>query len=207
MGKQRDYVLHMLKPIAKKCLGLVCGNHEKVAEKFYDRALYGEIVAGIARYADKDPSELILTTGGFVVMRFQRKVGKSDGDRWPFSVYCHHGYGGGRLAGGHALTLERALGDVDADVIFMGHRHTRSIAEKIIISAGAGNRQHKTRYRLAAFIGGYLGAYVNPGKRGATDTYAERIGLPPKHLGTSPLMIKPSKREFVLYTGNMEGLD
>jgi len=54
MGAQRDYWIEMMRPIAGKCIGLVRGNHERAAERYYDRDIYGELVAAIAGAQDRD---------------------------------------------------------------------------------------------------------------------------------------------------------
>ena len=51
MKVERKHTVGLLSPIAKKCVGLLKGNHEWAAEKFYARDLYWEIVLGVAEAA------------------------------------------------------------------------------------------------------------------------------------------------------------
>lgn len=189
IGQQRDRVCEILKPIAGKCWGLINGNHEHAALQWYDRNIYWEIVTKIADYANKAPTELALTTQGFVCVRFRRKAGKS-GSSTKLVIYAFHGAGGGRLAGGHALTLERVLGDYQCNLALLGHRHVIQYVRKEITEPKGDGAVVKTRTGL--FCGSFLGAYIKPSGNGSlTDTYAERLGLPPKQTGCPRVVIKP----------------
>ena len=44
---QRDHFLDIVRPIASKCLGLICGNHELAIQQKFERDVYSEIVAGV----------------------------------------------------------------------------------------------------------------------------------------------------------------
>lgn len=123
MGAQIDRVVSMLKPITHKCVGLISGNHESAALKYYGRNVYWEIVKGINQGVARRPEDLALGVQGFVVLHFRRYTKNSSGNGWPLTIYAHHGYGGGRMPGGHALTLGRVLGNFECDIAFMGHRH------------------------------------------------------------------------------------
>lgn len=198
MGAQRDYWTELLRPIFPQCLGLIRGNHERAAEKYYDRAIYDEMVSAVAASQDKDFAELELGVQGFVVLKFRRQYGEGKqkyGGTRQVTMYCHHGYGGGRLPGGHALTLGRALGDYDCDLVLMGHRHQMQAVNKQLVSAGAHGGGALVRNKWGLFCGHYLNAYVTPSsEKTLTDSYAEEIGLPPSQLGTPMIEIKPDEK-------------
>jgi len=44
VGRQKEKFIEYVKPIAHKCLGLVCGNHELKIKDVYERNIYMEIV-------------------------------------------------------------------------------------------------------------------------------------------------------------------
>jgi hypothetical protein len=196
IGTQRDYMVAMLEPIIDKCLGLGCGNHEFAARNYIDRDIYGEIVAWLAQKQGVDPWELKLGVQGFVCIRFKRAYSNGDmGGTQTFRVYCHHGYGGGRLPGGDALALARVLGDYECDLALMGHRHKQQILPKQIVAPSATHGGvARMQTRMALFCGHWLNEYIIPAKDGALDTYAEEIGLPPAPTGTPEITIKPDER-------------
>lgn len=200
IGTQRDYAVSLLEPILDKCQGMVCGNHEYAALKYVDRDIYGELLAWIGQKRGIDPYDLRLGVQGFVVLRWRRGhvKGKRKGATSTMRIYCHHGFGGGRLPGGDALALGRVLGDYDCDLALMGHRHKQHILPKLIAGPSASHRGScRMITRLALFGGHYLNAYVTPSKEGSwIDTYAEEIGLPPAPLGTPLITIKPDERRI-----------
>lgn len=194
VGTQLDYSLELKKSIAGKCLGIVSGNHEEASLQYYDRDIYGAYVAAMAGYANKRPWELALGVQGFVRLSFKRGDPKAKGSSWPMIIYTHHGYGGGRLPGGHALALGRVLGDYDCDVALMGHRHVRLFADKTII--GAGQESWVKRYRSAHFVASYLDSYIIPSNQAnPVDTYAENKGLPPGPIGATVILVVPDDRD------------
>jgi hypothetical protein len=202
IGMQRDRVVEILSPIAKKCVGLVCGNHERAALDYADRDVYWEIVTLLSKAANVEPQKLALGVQGFVNLRFRRGTLGAYGGSWVMTLFTHHGFGGGRTPGGHALTLGRAMGDYDADLLLFGHRHVRQFVDKVIVAPG-----YKQRLKIAMFIPSYLGAYVKPSTDDKlTDTYAEMWGLPPQHLGTVPIIIKPDVRKMDVVFSSVAGI-
>ena len=193
MGGQVDYCINKLAPIAKKCLGLVKGNHEDAAVTWYARDVYYEIVKGISQAAGKPPESFILGTHGFINLSFRRHTGESSGGGWRMVIYTHHGYGGGRMEGGHALTLGRVLKHHDCDLALLGHRHVQQ--EITFYTAHPTKTGFYTRRRTAAFVPSYLRSFAGEGEQ---DTYAERAGYPPNGVGCLPIIIDPDARAFHL---------
>lgn len=198
MGQQRDYLVDMLAPIAHKCLGLIDGNHEDAAIRYYDRNIYGEIVTKIADIAGRPPPSLALGTQGFVIINWRRGTPDDWGGTWSMVVYCHHGYGGGRLPGAHALALGRILGDYECDLAMTGHRHIEQVLSKARVCPSGYGAKKKISY--AAFVASYLDTFIKPSSDTMPlDTYPERKGLPASKLGTFPIVIKPSDRRISLH--------
>ncbi len=192
MGVQMDYVASLLKPIASKCLGLVEGNHEWMAKKRYARDIYWELCRQMAAYAGVEPGALAVGASGFFLPTFVRKTGRTEGNNWRLRIFAHHGYGGGMLHGAHALTLGRVLGNYEADIALLGHRHVFSMVSNVI-STYKGNQ-----YRYGAFVPSYLGAKEDKPKNGKPfDSYAEQMGLPATPMGTFPIRIIPDERKVV----------
>lgn len=193
MMQQVDYVSEMLRPIAAKCLGLVKGNHEEEAVNHYDRDVYWSIVRNMAGFIGKEPHELALGVEGFVVLNFRRRSGDSQGHSlYRFTIYTHHGAGGGRLPGGHALALGRVLGDYECDLALLGHRHVKQMVSKMIVTSKG------TREAVGLFVPSYLQSYLPPRKvnKKITNSYAQLKMLPPLPIGTMPIHIIPNEGRF-----------
>jgi hypothetical protein len=206
IGYQTKRYLKYVKPIAHKILGVVKGNHEQTAEKHYARDIYGHIVSRLAKASRKKAPELELGYQGFVWIRF---VDKANGALiWEFKMYCNHGYGGGRLPGGHALALNRAVGDYHGiDFVAMGHRHVRVYLDKTFASP---SMEGSADFHLAQalFVPSYLNAYVEvSSKHRPVDTYPESLGLPPQHLGSVPIRINPFEKQVKVILSNKHGLE
>lgn len=197
VGTQRDYAIALLEPIADKCLAMIEGNHERAALDWYDRNIYAELCKPIAHKAKRTAEALMLGVQGYVKLNFAYRPLKAKGCFWSMTAYCHHGFGGGRLPGGHALALGRVLGDYDCDIAFMGHRHVRQHVEKAVTRVRRGKVE--LHERVGAFVASYLDSYIIPSSdRQPIDSYAEHKGLPPGPVGASMLMIEPNAREFHL---------
>lgn len=202
MGIQADYFVELFRPIWHKCLALGSGNHEFMSERFYARNIYMEIVRKAAPLVGIAPQDLALGVSGFVNLKFRRGTPDSYGSTWVLSIFQHHGYGGGMLAGGHALALERALGNIDADLLLFGHRHVSAYVDKVITKADPASGGWKQRHRVGMFSPSYLNTWIEPSKgSGQTDSYAERAGYPPKTLGARPILISPDKQKFAVLMG------
>ena len=124
---QADAIIDKLRPIRQKCFALIEGNHEWHLPKFGAQDVMAYIAGslgtpnlgpqgyiGIDVYYKKDLDE----KGG------KRRL---SGPRYTVTVYGHHGYGGGRLAGSSALELQRQVMGAKADIYMFGHRHSSVI--------------------------------------------------------------------------------
>lgn len=197
MGVQVEHAARLVEPIAAKCLGLGVGNHEFQADKHYGRQVYWEMVQHIAHAAKVPPETLAYGVHGFLAITFRRGHESSYGNSWQFIIYAHHGFGGGRLPGGHALTLGRVLSDYHCDLALMGHRHVLQIVPKMITMPGKVTAT--TRQAFGIFMPSYLGQYIDPMSNGKPiDTYPELFGLPATPLGAFPVIVHPLERRISL---------
>lgn len=122
---QRDRFLDLTRPIWGQCLALVAGNHEGSVLRHYERDVFRELVGAIQPTSAEPDVPLALEYEGYLRLRFVRPVVVRDKGQPSVTLdaYLHHGYGGGRLMGGKALTLGREAGWHDVDLIIMGHTH------------------------------------------------------------------------------------
>jgi hypothetical protein len=197
MGAEVDYVIKKFAPIADKCLWLGDGNHEDAAITWYARNVYWEIVKGVASAAKKPPEQLALGVHGFVCLHFRRTAKESSGSGWRLTFYTHHGYGGGIMYGGHALTLGRVMDKFDCDIALLGHRHVEDYTPGYNVTPM--RYGVRTRKRMGFFVASYLNSYIIPSRPDAgklTDTYAEKKGYPPSTIGTFPIIISPNERSY-----------
>ena len=195
---QLDYLRDELltAPLCRKVIAVLSGNHEGSPDQFQGAGLYRQIVKHVAQHKDVPPASIALGYRGFLSLQFRRvnSTGSSGGG-WSLTAFLTHGHGGGKLAGGHALELERMLGRFDADVILMGHRHTEAYVP-LVSSRVMGTRIVQTK-RIAMLIAGYLGGGGEKAKDEIpSTTYDELKGYYPTTRGTTPILIDPNDRLF-----------
>jgi hypothetical protein len=193
LGAQKRHWVDMFKPIAHKCLAILSGNHETSVLKHSERDIYDELCTEVANASGINPGEIKLGYGGFLQLVFLRR-GKGKGNRYALNFYVHHGYGGGRKAGGHALALEDIMLTYDADIYLMGHRHVRQTVESLRIGPDIA-RGHAQRKRVGIFSGSYLNSLLEVDGQ-VIDTYALRKGLRPQPLGCTYIEVRPDKKFF-----------
>ena len=124
---QVDKITECLNPIASKCIAVLCGNHEGMILKHYERNVYSDILTDI-KDAGNITTQIGVGYGGFVRLKFDRGNHTST-----LMLFAQHGYGGGRKQGGNILNTGDSLGNYDCDIFWTGHRHrchlhTKSVA-------------------------------------------------------------------------------
>lgn len=208
IGAQLDRFVEIFRSVSHKILAMVEGNHERAAVKYYDRDPYKRYTRQLAMFGEQEAYDIQLGYQGFIVIRL-KKDGKT---LMQVPIYLNHGYGGGRLAGGHALTMERVLGDYGGIALaLMGHRHTRTYVEKYIpfpnLRSGGVDYEH----RQGLFGYSYLRSYIRPGNYKSSarpvDTYAEQFGLPPKPVGGNLIRFDIPEKKITIELANKPGFN
>jgi predicted phosphodiesterase len=180
---QSDRFLDIVEPIAHKCLGLVEGNHERAIEKYYERSIYSDIVAGIkTRGGFPLEHQLAFGYSGWLMLHFYR----SEDDRRCslVRVSLHHGFVGGRLAGAKALSMERWLWTHDCDLAIFGHSHNTMVQVESVESVRGERVVHDHR------IGLYSGTFMDGGAR-----YSEVKGYLPLPITQPHIILTPGAAE------------
>jgi hypothetical protein len=181
--------------LADKLLAVVEGNHEASMRRYQELDGYLSL---IERIRGRNATPLALGPSGFLVLRFKRMTGDEQqtvGSTFTVVVYLDHGWGGGDLAGGVNLKLERTMDRFDADVFLMGHHH------KVTTHTNPGRvRPTKalTIEQSPPKIGAICGTFVR-GRADGHDSYAEWKGLRPSPVSTDIVLeVVPDKRQVNL---------
>lgn len=177
----------MIEPIASKCLGLLCGNHESAITRHYERDAYREVVRLVKALGGfGQDHKLALGYYGWLALSFFYSDKRTGGSR-QFKLNLHHGFGGGKLSGSKALNLERWLWTHEADLVIFGHTHSRLSGPVGVEYLDRGNK-----VRIKERKGVYSGTFL----RGNTpehdaNTYPEVKGMLPMAHGHIMVEIVP----------------
>jgi len=187
--QQADRFLEITEPIADKCIALIRGNHEDTIARHTERDVYQDLVAGIRERITPQPGRLGLGYCGYIRLRLLRGGVQS----WALDIFCHHGWGGGRLAGAKALKLERALARYTADLVMIGHWHTRQTVPGATIALNRRGTRVQHAQRRGLVTGHWLQGYTQD-----TETYVERAGYPPSPVGCPVVELRPADNSIRL---------
>ena len=180
---QTDRFLEFTKPIAHKCLALVEGNHEEHIKLRYENSVYDTIVTEMKRNGGmraKDP--LGIGYYGWLILRFMRT---DDKIRSKVKINLHHGFTGGKLAGGKALNMQRWLWTHDCDLALMGHSHNTEVQIESVETVDNAGKAYLKR-RVGAFCGTFLASINQDGS-----SYSERGGYFPLPVGNIEVELRP----------------
>ena len=181
VAKELDVIADKLHPIAKKCLGLVRGNHEDKHLTTFGRNVQRDICKRLQ--VDN------LTDEAWIRVLFNRC--EEDGHTQTLDLYCHHGWFSGRKSGGKVNNLHDLLGRWNADIVAVGHGHERVIAPPLITERvnRAGNLEEWRRYSLMT------GSFMRTHEAGKT-SYASGKGFAPNDIGAVCIEFVPDKNRL-----------
>ena len=185
-----DDLMRILRPTAGRWLGLLEGHHYY---PFSDGTTTDTRLAGLL-------GTTFLGTCAFVELHFVRA--NSNGRR-SFTIFAHHGAGGGRTSGAPLLTLERVALHFDADLYLMGHQHKKTTAPLSMLYKSGDKLRHRVR-RLVG-TGSYLKAYYlgSQAEGRPQGGYAEKALMGPVELGCVRVHIQPvhaNERDYIDFT-------
>ena len=180
--QQYDKITELFKPIRKKCLVLLEGNHDYYLWKRNQNSLislYGEEEGkhGFVYNMAKDLGVLYGTIDSYIRLHFE----KFDVD---FDIYAHHGWTGARTAGARVARIYDLYNVFPMlDLYIMNHIHALSMAEpktSLFINNG------EIRDKISRFM--YGGSYLR-GYQLGTMSYVEEKTYTPTTLGSPKLTI------------------
>jgi hypothetical protein len=199
--QQIGYYRELFRPIAHKCLAVIKGNHEDAARKYTALNPYYEMVINMGEDAGlkaKD-NHLGLGWGDYLVLSICRQQ-----ERHRFVGWFHHGYGGGRKAGAHALNLEYQLERRSAaQLIVMGHRHRfdiqKDVQDRLPGKSKGGVHWLEERQRIGMWMPGYMRGHIDKNDRPIPiQNYTEEKALKPLPVGVVPISIHPSTLQMTI---------
>lgn len=184
---QADWIIDKLKPIAKKCVGLLYGNHEETIKLKYHQDIHQYICVSLGLRS--------LEWACLMNLFFRPK----NGSAYMLKMKAEHGHGGGYYSGGQINRAIMKSGECEADIYCSGHVHKKlGTIEVMIGSTDTENPTSKEKPKAVIITGSYLRTFT-PG----ITTYAEKFGMKPVALG-SPYLDVWQERKHSRNTENIE---
>lgn len=100
-----------------------------------------------------------------------------------FTTFAHHGAGGGGSMSSAIGEFDKKLKFIDADLIWMGHRHFRLFSHMRRLSCPRGGFTPRYKEVYYVMTGGYMDCWRGERRRSRRSSYAEDKGLPPQGKG------------------------
>lgn len=174
-----DELLELMAPSRDRWIGLITGNHSWLFQDGTSVEQY--LCRGLGKGCD--------FLGDMVMLRLVVDQSLSKHPEADVIVLAHHGVGGGTTIAGQLLKPEQQLKWSQADLVLMGHCHSKIVGsiDKILVTPD-GKTSHRTTLiaRTGAFLRAYAGhdpkplgepAYLSSG------SYVEKKALMPSSLG------------------------
>lgn len=189
---QRHRIATLLKPIGPRLLFWLKGNHEDTALSRYGVDTYWQVIEEVVGHA---PGDLALGHRGFCKLQFRRDGDKAAQKGYhspsvPLTIYASHGSGGGSMAGGRALKLERLVRSYEADILLLHHLHAFQTVDGERVALNNANKIVEKRWH-ALYGGTYLRGACGEKDEGA-ENYADRCDLPPGPIGSPEIEFTPA---------------
>lgn len=166
-----NYMSDIIRPIRKKIIGCIDGNHERRLNKY----------GGLDILSSWCASNGIRYCGSSAVIVFDvRKI------RYKF--FAHHTTGGGQTIGGKINRVTKLTNVFDgADCYLGGHNHSKALGEDAIYYLD----EKKMELELRRII------YVDCGSfHTYSNSYAESSALPPSHTGSPRIRMSGIKKDL-----------
>ena len=177
---QASKVAEYLEPIKKKCLGLLCGNHEETIRRRYSYH--------VAEHICNSLGVKYLTWAALI-----RIVAIDDavqGGHDAIRLYAEHGTGGGRYTGAKLNAIQMDGKFIDAEIYCRGHVHEKVASINPCLSITTrGNPAWVETSRVFVLTGSFLRTYhFDP--ETPYSTYAERMSYPATAIGSPEIHIR-----------------
>ena len=172
---QKQMAIDFFDPIKEQGVALLAGNHENSIARFY-----GDPMTPISNTLGVP----YLGYSGFVHLKLRSSKTQQKG----YTIFLHHGHGGGMLYGGKLNNLHRLSHKFEADIYGVGHVHTWSnpIDEVIGIKTSGLRRPKFLKKRRQYFS---CPSYFDPYVQDNGSNYAQRAALYPQPCGCVRMII------------------
>lgn len=176
-----------LRPIKDRILLILPGNHEErlYKETGIDAGFLLASELGLREKYARESALLFISVG---LSETNKKLAIKDRTlRNVYSVYCHHGFGGGRSNGSKLNKAISLDGIVDADLYIMGHHHTPSATKSDYMRLDYASKTMKQVTRTYMIHGAWL-------KFGG---YGERFGYSPSSIVLARAILNGHGKKYI----------
>lgn len=189
-----ELIINFFKPIRKKCLGFLIGNHEFTAMNHKSQTFVHDFIC-------KSLNVPNMRFSGFTDVYFVHEPGFKGGAKMVESsvppeyftaklrVFIHHGMGAANTAGGKINKLKSLVDMVDADLVMMGHVHEQFAKAFLKLVPNHDCSEIGQKATMGLITGSYLRSYA-PEFTG----YGEIKGYQPTTLGATRARYIPKER-------------
>jgi len=165
---------------AKKCLGLINGNHEDAIKKHSHINVQKNCCDALGVPDLRDMA--------YIKLVFERY---RSAERFQVIILATHGSGGAITKGAKMNRLQRLMDNFEADIVFHAHMHDIITDTKPYMTLNA-KGEIKQKVRVGAVTGCWFRTYT----QGVPSSYGEKKNYPPTMLGCPVVNIRPHLREI-----------
>jgi hypothetical protein len=193
-AKVAEMIIDYFKPIKRKCLGLLIGNHEFTAMNHNSQMFVHDYICQRLNVPN-------MRFSGFTDVYFVHQPGFKAGCKMVCSeippekftsrlrVFIHHGMGAANTAGGKINKLKSLVDMVDADLVMMSHVHEQFAKSFLRLTPNHDCSVIHSKITMGLITGSYLRTYA-PGFTG----YGEIKGYAPTTMGATRARYVPATR-------------
>jgi len=195
-----DQAKLLFKDIWHKCLGWGIGNHElwweiRESQQGLNRRMCEDLGVAYLGYSSMFDIVFVRIPGHASYPVLAQKVPRKY-TREAFRVHTFHGAGAAQTEGAKKIRLVRTMRNVNADLIFMGHLHSKMTHERVVLAANPmATKIIEGNVQQGCVCGSYLKTYTQ-----GDITYAEVRGYDPTALGMVYIKVKPQGRKVTAGT-------
>ena len=180
-----EWAVELLEPVAHLIDMIGVGNHETAVQKWHSVDPTLLILYELEKISkQRDPEHVIHYGGytGFMDYRVKARTDGTGGYRW--ILYYHHGSGGAAPVTKGMIDFARKDVFIEADFIWMGHKHNRLVSAVEKIRCPMSGEQPDVRAAYHCMTGAYFQTYMGQSqssvrKHGRRSNYAADLGLAP----------------------------
>lgn len=196
------WAVELFAPVCSQIDMIGVGNHETAVTKWHSVDPTLLVVYELEKLAKEKIPEHVVHYGGytgFVDYRFrdgyERKKGVTGGGGTRWVLYYHHGFGGAAPVTKGMIDFNRKDTFIDADLLWMGHKHNRWTGTVEKLSCPQQGEQPNTKEVRHVMTGAYFNTYVGQSqesvrKHGRRSNYAADAGMAPQGRGGARVTLK-----------------